>query len=308
MIAVMEVSASEEQVEAVIERMLEMGFNPSRTTGQSQTLIAGVGHGAINLASFEAMPGVREAHRISSPYKLASRRWKPDGTQVRIAAAVAGARPPLLIARAAPAQVRALANAGVHGVAAAAAKARFGYEPVPANSLAELHRAARQHELFTVTEVIDPARISTLAPFADAFLVAAAHMENDALLRELGRQKLPVILERSLAATLDDWLMAAEAILAGGNGAVVLCERGIKTFDASGPAMDLAAIPAIHRLSHLPVIADPFRGTGKRDRALAMGRAALAAGADGLILEAGEGIEDLVADYLRFAAVLSAAS
>ncbi|MEZ5351960.1 MAG: 3-deoxy-7-phosphoheptulonate synthase [Bryobacteraceae bacterium] len=311
MVVVMEVNSTEQQVEAVIERMLDMGFNPSRTTGQSQTLIAGVGHGAVDLASFESMAGVREAHRISSPFKLASRLWKPEGTRVALGNAVVGGPDPVFVVRSsagetAAGQVSSAAASSAHGVAATAAKLRFGYEGVPVETLRELSLAARAAGLFAVVEIMDPARIERLSEHADGFLAPAHQMENNALLRALGRQTKPVIVERSPSATIDDWLMAAEAILVGGNGNVVLCERGIKTFDAAALTMDISSIPTIKKLSHLPVIADPFRATGKRDRVLSMGRAALAAGADGLIIDAGEALAETLAEWQHLGSAMLA--
>ncbi|MEZ5402209.1 MAG: 3-deoxy-7-phosphoheptulonate synthase [Bryobacteraceae bacterium] len=307
MVVVMEVNATEQQVEDVIGRMLDMGFNPSRTTGESQTIIAGVGHGAVDLASFLAMPGVREAHRISSPYKLASRLWKPERTQVQLGGVTIGAGL-VLIVRASAAQSPAAAAAGAHGIAVTAAKVRFGYEAVPPEKLRDTEAAASAHGLFTVVEIMDPARVGALSENAAGFLVAAPQMENLTLLRALGRQRKPVILERGLASTIDDWLMAADAILSGGNGSVVLCERGIKTFDPAASTMDISAIPSIHKLSHLPVIADPLRGTGKRDRVLDMGRAAIAAGAAGLVTDAGPDLAENARQWRTLAEALRPAT
>ncbi|MFN7923403.1 MAG: 3-deoxy-7-phosphoheptulonate synthase [Bryobacteraceae bacterium] len=290
MVVVMEVNASEDQIEAVIERMIDLGFNPSRTTGQRQTLIAGVGVGEIDLASFNEMDGVREAYRISSPYKLASRVWKPERTRVALGAAEIGGARVVIMAR--PAKLdgaetcKAVAAAGAAGLVVGAAKARYGYEAVTAETLAKVRACASAHGLFVVAEVTEASQLERLAPHCDGFQVGASQMQNYGLLAALGSGAKPVILERAVSASLEDALLSAEAVLQGHNPNVILCERGMRTFDASiGTTMDIAAIPTAHKLSHLPIVADPLRGVGRRDRVLPMARAAVAAGVDGLILD-----------------------
>jgi 3-deoxy-7-phosphoheptulonate synthase len=290
MVVVMEVNATEDQIEAVIERMIELGFNPSRTTGQDQTLIAGVGHGEIDLALFAEMNGVREAYRISSPYKLASRVWKGEGTRVTLGDVAVGAEEVIVIARPArledPALCESVAAAGGQGIMASATRLRYGYQVVTAGVLERLRGQAQPLGLFLVAEVTDPDQLDALAPHCDALQIGASQMQNWGLLTAVGAGAKPVVIERTLSASLEELLMSAEAVLSSGNPNVILCERGVKTFDASiGVTMDIAAIPTAHKLSHLPILADPLRGSGRRERVLPMARAAVAAGVDGVILD-----------------------
>ncbi len=307
MVVVMEVSASEEQIETVIETMIEFGFNPSRTTGVDQTMIAGVGHGYVDLASFLAMDGVQDAFRISSPYPRGSRSAQPGGTQFRIGTAEAGGNRLLMMVR--PCQItsseqidelcRTAARLGAKGVVAGAIRSsrlRSGFETAGEQALVWLRAAADRHKLFVVSEVTGPANLPSLLDNCDALEVSAAQMQNYGLLAELGSHSKPIILERNLSATIEDLLLSAEAILAAGNPNVLLCERGIRTFDNSMVnTMDISAIPLVHKLSHLPIIADPARATGRKDKVLPMARAAVAAGADGLIVEvdADAGVQSL---------------
>jgi len=306
MIVVMEVDSTEDQIEAVIGRMIDLGFSPSRTTGRNQTLIAGVGQGEIDLASFQEMDGVKEAYRISSPFKLASRVWKREGTEVVLGRARIGGAKVVSLARVCAAgQVPAVIEAGVDGVVVPVTRSRIGYQPPPQQTLAEMRASAAAKGLSVIVEVASPSQAVAAAAHCDGFLVIASQMQNYALLEQLGELHKPVILERSLSANLEDWLLSAEAILTGGNGDVVLCERGIKTFDALAPtAIDITAFPAVHRLSHLPVIADPLRATGRKDRVLPVARAAVAAGADGVILDAATDVAYITGQIHRLAAAM----
>ena len=298
MLVVMQQGATEEQIDAVIGRMVEMGFDVHRSTGVRHTLLGGVG-GAddFDLEVFTVMEGVKEAHRIISPYKLASRGFRPQGTVVRAGGVEIGGVRVVLIAG--PGSVEGPEQIGRTAEAAAAAGARvlsggvfrplhapYGFAGMREEGLRLLREAADRHGLQAVTEVAEPAQVELVAGYADILQVGARNMQNFALLRELGRQPKPVLLERGTAATVEELLLSAEHILAGGNYGVILCERGIRTFETSTAyTMDISAIPVLKKLTHLPVVAAPSQATGRRDKVAAMALAAAAAGADGVIVE-----------------------
>lgn len=286
MLIVMQQGATEPQIEAVVERLVDMGFNVHRSTGVIHTLLGGVGgREDFDLASFEVMEGVKEAHRIISPYKLASRGFRPDGTVVKAGGVEIGGKP--IVVMAGPANVEGPGQIE----ASAAIVARAGARVLCARAQTEadleaLRVAADAHALLAATEVTEVADVVRVAPYADIFLVAPRNMQNFGLLRELGRQRKPVLLNRGLAATIEDLLMSAEQILSGGNYDVMLCESGIRTFETSTRnTMDISAVPAVKKLSHLPILGDPSQATGRRDKVAPMARAAVAAGADGLLIE-----------------------
>lgn len=286
MLIVMQQGATEPQIEAVVERLVELGFNVHRSTGVIHTLLGGVGgRDDFDLESFQVMDGVKEAHRIISPYKLASRTFRPEGTVVRIGGLEIGGGRPLVIAG--PGTVESkeqlersaeiVSRAGAQGLSAAAPTEEV---------LTWMRAAADRHKLFVLTEATEISRIPLISRYADIFQVTPRNMQNTALLRELGAQRKPVLLHRGLAATVEDLLMSAETILAGGNYDVVLCESGIRTFEtATRNTMDLSSIPVVKKLSHLPIMAAPSYATGRRDYVPPMARAAIAAGADGLLIE-----------------------
>jgi len=298
MLVVMEHGASEQQIEAVITRLVELDFNVHRSTGVVHTLLGGVGgRDDFDLASFEVMEGVKEAHRIVSPYKLASRSFRPEGTVVKIGdIAIGGER---VVVMAGPCSVesreqieqcaRIVADAGAKVIRGGAFKPRsspYSFQGMGEEGLELLRAAADRNGLLVVSEVMEIARIPLLIQFADILQVGARNMQNFNLLRELGKQRKPVLLKRGIAATIEELLLSAEYILAGGNYDVILCERGIRTFETSTRnTMDISAIPVVKQLSHLPMIADPSHGTGRRDKVAPMARAAVAAGADGLLVE-----------------------
>jgi 3-deoxy-7-phosphoheptulonate synthase len=232
------------------------------------------------------MEGVKEARRIASPYKLASRAFRPGGTVAQVGWA---SGPPSL--RIGDSQVVVIA--GPSGVESpdqiercAEIVAQAGARVLRGNASRGLREAADRHGLLVISEVADFTQIPVVSEFADILHVAARNMQNFTLLTELGKQSKPVVLERGLAATIEDLLLSAERILAGGNYNLILCERGIRTFETyTAATMDISAIPIVKKLSHLPIIADPSHATGRRDKVAAMARAAVAAGADGLIIE-----------------------
>jgi 3-deoxy-7-phosphoheptulonate synthase len=298
MLIVMEKGATEPQVEAVVERLVDLGFNVHRSTGVIHTLLGGVGgRDDFDLASFEVMEGVKEAHRIISPYKLASRGFRPDGTVVKVGGIEIGGE--RIVVMAGPCSVESedqieacagiVARAGAKVIRGGAFKPRsspYSFQGMGEQGLALLRAAANRHGLLVVSEVMEIAQIPLLASYADILQVGARNMQNFNLLRELGGLRKPVLLKRGIAATIEELLLSAEYVLAGGNYDVILCERGIRTFEvATRNTMDISAIPVVKSLSHLPMIADPSHGTGRRDKVAPMARAAIAAGADGLLIE-----------------------
>jgi 3-deoxy-7-phosphoheptulonate synthase len=294
----MQEGASEAQMEAVISRLVEMGFTVHRSTGVLHTVLGGVGpQDDFDPAALEVMAGVKECHRIISPYKLASRHFNPGGTVIKIGSVeIGGAK---VVTMAGPCSIEderqiedtaaIVAKAGAQVIRGGAFKPRsspYSFQGLGEDGLKLMRAAADRHGLLTISEVMDQVQIPLLVQYSDILQVGARNMQNFNLLRELGKVRKPVLLKRGIAATIEELLLSAEYIMSGGNYQVLLCERGIRTFETSTRnTMDIAAMPVLKRLTHLPVIADPSHGTGKRDYVLAMARAAVAAGADGLLVE-----------------------
>ena len=299
MIVVMQEGATEEQIDAVISAMVEVGVGVHRTTGASQTILAGVGPtAAVDLSLFEVLPGVLNVHRISSPYKLAGRAFRPEGTVVEFANGVqVGGKQVALMAGPCSVEnreqifaiakcVKAAGGQFLRGGAYKPRSSPYAFQGLGIPGLEMLHDAAQENGLLTVTEVMEIAQIEPMLPYTDMFQVGARNMQNFNLLRELGQIRKPVLLKRGIAATIEELLLSAEYIMAGGNYDVILCERGIRTYEtATRNTMDLSAIPMIHKLSHLPMVADPSHGTGRREMVTPMARAAVAAGADAIMVE-----------------------
>jgi len=298
MLVVMQQGATEPQIQAVIDRLVEQGFDVHRSTGVIHTVLGGVGGKTdVDLEIYEVMEGVKEAHRIASPYKLASRNFKPGGTVVKIGGvAIGGER---VVVMAGPCSVESreqiecvaalVAQAGAQVIRGGAFKPRsspYSFQGLGAEGLQMLRAAADRNGLLVVSEVMDQTQIPLVAEYSDILQVGARNMQNYNLLRELGKQRKPVLLKRGIAATIEELLLSAEYIMAGGNYDVILCERGIRTFETyTRNTMDISAIPVVQKLSHLPIVADPSHGTGRRDKVAPMARAAVAAGADGLLIE-----------------------
>jgi 3-deoxy-7-phosphoheptulonate synthase len=294
----MQQGATEPQVQAVIDRMVKMGFDVHRSTGVIHTVLGGVGgKGEFDLAIFEVMEGVKEAHRVASPYKLASRGFRPAGTVVRVRDVdIGGER---VVAMAGPCSVEnreqiersaeLVARAGATVIRGGAFKPRsspYAFQGLGEEGLKMLREAADHQGLVTLTEVMDQTQIPLVAQYADILQVGARNMQNFTLLRELGKLRQPVLLKRGPSATIEELLLSAEYIMAGGNYDVILCERGIRTFETyTRNTMDVSAIPVVKKLSHLPIVADPSHGTGRRDLVAPVARASVAAGADGLLIE-----------------------
>ncbi|MGB7548658.1 MAG: 3-deoxy-7-phosphoheptulonate synthase, partial [Terracidiphilus sp.] len=278
MIVAMQESATEEQIDAVIDVMVEAGLSVHRTTGATQTILAGVGPTAsLDLSKFELLPGVLHVHRISSPYKLAGRGFRPEGTVVQFAngVTVGGERVAVMAGPcsiesreqifATAARVKAAGGSFLRGGAFKPRSSPYAFQGMGIPGLKMMHEAAQEHGLLTVSEVMEIAQIEPMLPYVDLFQVGARNMQNFNLLRELGQVRKPVLLKRGIAATIEELLLSSEYIMSGGNYDVILCERGIRTYEtATRNTMDISAIPVIHKLSHLPIVADPSHGTGRR--------------------------------------------
>ena len=299
MIVAMLEQATEEQIDAVIDALVEEGVNVHRTTGASQSILAAVGPTAnIDLSKFEVMPGVFHVHRISSPYKLAGRAFCPEGSVVEFANGVKiGGEKIAVIAGPCAIenhdQIQEIAKcvkaSGAEFLRGGAFKPRsspYAFQGLGIPGLKLMHEAAQENGLLTVSEVMEISQIEAMLPYVDCFQVGARNMQNFNLLRELGQVRKPVLLKRGIAATIEELLLSSEYILSGGNYDVILCERGIRTYETSTRnTMDIAAIPVVHKLSHLPIVADPSHGTGRRDMVPALAKASVAAGADAILVE-----------------------
>jgi 3-deoxy-7-phosphoheptulonate synthase len=299
MIVAMLETATEEQIVAVIEVMEESGVHVHRTTGEMQTILAAVGPTAgLDLSKFEILPGVMHVHRISSPYKLAGRAWRPEGTVIEFpnGATIGGKQVAIVAGPCAienreqifstAAAVKAAGGAFLRGGAFKPRSSPYSFQGLGIPGLELMREAADRHGLATVSEVMEISQIEPMLPYVDCFQVGARNMQNFNLLRELGQVRKPVLLKRGIAATIEELLLSSEYILSGGNYDVILCERGIRTYETyTRNTMDISAIPVLHKLTHLPVMADPSHGVGIRDLVPPMALAAVAAGADGLLME-----------------------
>jgi 3-deoxy-7-phosphoheptulonate synthase len=299
MIVAMQDHATDEQIQHVIERMVELGFNVHRTTGETQTILAGVGTPAqFEITEFQVLSGVHNAYRISSQYKLAGRGFRPEGTRIKFAnGLVVGGEE--IVVMAGPCSVESrdqirlsaqqVAAAGCQFLRGGAFKPRsspYSFQGMGIDGLKIMREAADEHGLLVITEVMEISQIEPMLPYIDCFQVGARNMQNFNLLRELGHVRKPVCMKRGIAATIEEVLLSAEYILSGGNYDLMLCERGIRTFETyTRNTMDVSAIPVLKKLSHLPVVADPSHGVGKRDLVPPMALASVAAGADGLLME-----------------------
>jgi 3-deoxy-7-phosphoheptulonate synthase len=308
MVIVMEETATEEQISIVIEKLTRLGFDIHRSTGVRHTLLGAVGGRIIDTRDLEIIDGVKEVLRISAPYKLASRAFKPDGTKIKIKDVVIGG--PEVIMMAGPCtvesrdQVMAIAEAVAHSGArvlrGGAFKPRtspYSFQGLGEEGLKYLRQAADKFDLLVVSEVMEPSQIPLFIRNVDILQIGARNMQNFNLLRELGRINKPVLLKRGPAATIEETLLAAEYLMSGGNRDVIICERGIRTFETYlRNTLDISAIPVIKKLSHLPVVADPSHATGRRDKVPPMAMAAVAAGADGLLIEVHNDPENALCD------------
>ncbi|MCE2514956.1 MAG: 3-deoxy-7-phosphoheptulonate synthase [Acidobacteria bacterium] len=298
MVVVMEERAAEDRIQHVIATLVEKGFDVHRSTGAMRTVLGAVGgKREFDTRLLEVMEGVQEVLRITEPYKLASRTFRPEATVVSMGDFRIGGDEVIVMAGPCSAETEDQVEAAAGAVAKAGAKvfrggafkprsSPYSFQGLGEDGLRMMRGACDRHNLKLVSEVMDVSQIEIVDRYADMLQVGARNMQNFTLLRELGRSRTPVLLKRGISATIEEWLLSAEYVLAGGNSDVVLCERGIRTFESyTRNTLDISAVPVIHKLSHLPIIADPSHGTGLRDKVAPMARAAVAAGADGLIIE-----------------------
>ncbi|MCX7984082.1 MAG: 3-deoxy-7-phosphoheptulonate synthase [Bacteroidetes bacterium] len=298
MVVVLEPEATEEQIQNVIRVLHEHGFDVHRSTGVQRTVLGAIGvRPEFDHRHIAVLPGVAEVIRITDPYKLASRAFKREGSVYTVGDIEIGGK--AVVAIAGPCSVESeeqiftiaerVARSGVKILRGGAYKPRtspYSFQGLGIEGLKLLRRAADEFGLKVITEVMDRSQIAEVEEYADILQVGARNMQNYIFLKELGKASKPVMLKRGLSATIDEWLMAAEYILSSGNQQVILCERGIRTFEtATRNTFDVGAIPVVKKKSHLPIFADPSHAVGIRDKVIPVARAAIAAGADGIMVE-----------------------
>jgi 3-deoxy-7-phosphoheptulonate synthase len=310
MVVVMQEGATEDQIQSAINKLMEMGFDIHRSTGARQTVLGAVGAVVdFDTRDIELLDGVAEVVRISAPYKLASRHFRPEGSVIQFGKGVAvGGEQVVMMAGPcsveSPEQIESIAalvaQNGARVLRGGAFKPRtspYSFQGLGKKGLELLRAAADAHNLLVISEVMDLTQIPMIMEYVDVLQVGARNMQNYNLLKEVGKVSKPVLLKRGISATLEELLLSAEYIMMGGNYNVVLCERGIRTFESyTRNTLDISAIPVIKKLSHLPIIVDPSHGTGRRDKVPPMARAAVAAGADGLLIEVHNDPEKALSD------------
>jgi 3-deoxy-7-phosphoheptulonate synthase len=298
MVVVMEPLAPEDKIQNVISHLKDLGFDIHRSDGVTHTILGAIGDKTgIDIRQLEVLDGVHEVVRISEPYKLASRTFKKENTIIRVGDVEIGGTEVVVAAGPCAVESREQIMAIAGAVKASGAKilrggafkprtSPYSFQGLGVEGLKLLREAADRFGLLAITEVIDVSHIQVVEEYADVLQVGARNMQNFQLIRELGKISKPVLLKRGMSATIEEWLMASEYILSGRNRNVILCERGIRTFENyTRNTLDISAVPVIKKLSHLPIFTDPSHGTGIRDKVMPMARASVAAGADGIIVE-----------------------
>src|SRR2546428_1072432 len=301
MVVVMQEGATEDQVQKVIDRLIQMGFDVHRSTGASHTVLGAVGGAPVDHRDIELLDGVREVVKISASYKLASRAFKPDGSVVKVGPpgrqVEIGGRDVVMMAGPCTVesaqQIMAIAGImkenGIKILRGGAFKPRtspYSFQGMGDEGLKVLREAADKYNLIVVSEIMNQTQIPIFLDYVDLLQVGARNMQNFDLLKELAKLRRPVLLKRGPSATIEEWLLSAEYIMMGGNRDVILCERGIRTFESyTRNTLDISAIPVVHKLSHLPMASDPSHGTGLRDKVPPMARASVPAGAEALLIE-----------------------
>ena len=299
MLVVMEHGATAENVDRVVRTIEELGYQARPMPGAQRTAVGLVGNdGRVDSSRLAALPGVREIIHVTQPYKQVSREWKQETTRVRFAGGqVIGGESVVVMAGpcsveseaqilTAAKQVRAAGATFLRGGAFKPRSSPYAFQGMGLEGLKLLAKARAETGLLVVTEAMDPEAIDVVAEYADIIQIGARNMQNFSLLKRAGRAGKPVLLKRGMAATITELLLSAEYLLAEGNHEVILCERGIRSFDpATRNVLDLTAVPMVQSLSHLPIIADPSHGTGRRDKVIPMARASVASGADGIMVE-----------------------
>src|ERR1700692_4491660 len=300
MLVVMQAQATEDQVRAVCQKIEALGYRPHSRPGDQRTAIGITGNkGEVEAGSLEEMPGVQEVIRVSKPYKLVSRDTKPDNTVIKFpnSQVTIGGRDLAIIAGPCGIETRdqafktaeRVARAGAQFFRGGAYKPRtspYSFQGLGEEGLKIMAEVRDRFRLLIVTEAVDYESLDLVDEYADVIQIGARNMQNFSLLKRAGRARKPVLLKRGISATLEEFLMAAEYIMSEGNYNIVLCERGVRTFaDHTRNTLDLSIVPAVQRLSHLPIVVDPSHGTGKRNKVTPLSRAAVAVGADGLLIE-----------------------
>jgi len=298
LVIVLEKGISDDKLEEVIKRLEDYGFSIHRSTGEERIVLGAIGiQPNFDIRKIKILDGVSAVYRVTEPFRLASRDYQKENSLIHIGDVTLGSDEIIIIAG--PCAVESeeqimtiagiIKNSGAKILRGGAFKPRtspYSFQGLGEEGLKLLRQAGDEFGLAVITEVMEPAQIDLVAKYTDIFQLGARNMQNFPLLRELGKTSKPVMIKRGMSATIDEWLMSAEYILASGNKEVMLCERGIRTFETSTRnTFDISAIPVIHKQSHLPVIADPSHATGIRDKVIPMARAAVAAGADGLMIE-----------------------
>jgi len=308
-VVVLEKNISDKQIENVVKHLEEFGFAVHKSVGVEQTIIGAIGvKPDFDIRKVKILDGVAEVYRITEPFKLASRSFKKDDTEIKIKNVIIGSNE--VVVMAGPCSVESeeqifkiaeiVSKSGAKILRGGAFKPRtspYSFQGMGEEGLKLLRKAGDKFSLLVITEVMEISQIKMIEEYTDIFQVGARNMQNFSLLREIGKASKPVMLKRGLSATVEDWLMSAEYILSNGNMNVMLCERGIRTFETyTRNTFDLSAIPVVHKRSHLPVVADPSHATGLRDKVLPMARAAIAAGADALMVEVHHDPENAFSD------------
>ena len=310
MLIVMRHGATADEVQKVISVVEEMGYQAAPMPGAQRTAVGLVGNdGRVDASRLEGLPGVQEVIHVSKPYKQVSREWRPESTVVRLAGGVTVGGPEV-VAMAGPCSVeterqivesaRLVKEAGAVVLRGGAWKPRsspYSFQGLGRPGLKLLAKAREETGLLICTEAMDPDGVGWVSEMADIVQIGARNMQNFSLLKVAGRCGKPVLLKRGISATIVELLLSAEYLLAEGNHDVILCERGVRSFDTmTRNLFDLTAIPVVHKLSHLPIIADPSHGTGLRDKVIPMARAAVAAGADAIMVEVHPNPEEALSD------------
>lgn len=309
MVVVLEKNVTELQIENIIKHLEDFGFDVHKSTGIESIVLGAIGvRPDFDARLVEIIEGVKEVHRITEPFKLASRSFRKDNTVIKIKDVEIGGDKVIIMAG--PCSVEneeqinllagLVAKDGAKILRGGAFKPRtspYAFQGLGEEGLKLMRKAADQNNLLVITEVMQIEQIDLIDKYTDIFQVGARNMQNYPLLSELGKSTRPIMLKRGLAATIEEWMMAAEYILAKGNKNVMLCERGIRTFETyTRNTFDLSAIPVVHKKSHLPVVADPSHATGYRDQVIPMARAAVAAGADSIMVEVHHNPEKALSD------------
>jgi 3-deoxy-7-phosphoheptulonate synthase len=309
MLVVMKSHATPEEIQAVCDHIVQLGFRAHPLPGAQRTAIGITGNqGEVDRGNLESLSGVAEVIRVSKAYKLASRDVKEEDTVVRVGGAAIGGRDLAVIAGPCSIESREQAFAIAEQVAAAGAQffrggaykprtSPYAFQGLGLEALKIMSEIREKFGLRIVTEALDTETLDLVAEWADVIQIGARNMQNFSLLKKAGRLRKPVLVKRGLSATMEEFLMAAEYVMSEGNYEVMLCERGVRTFaDHARNTLDLSIVPALRHVSHLPILVDPSHGTGRRDSVLPMARAAIAAGADGILVEVHDHPEKALSD------------